>query len=133
MNPVRNNDSENHGLSNRSGISNGMNPETNIERVVMRRVRLIRILALIISTAMFAVLTTIVALWGIGREVWVAHVVENMPSMSNIGALLNFWVSAFLNTHLIVQALTVLTFISLLFLARETTRFLVSFFTPIRV
>ncbi len=132
MNPVRNNDSENHGLSNRSGISNGMNPETNIERVVMRRVRLIRILALIISTATFAVLTTIVALWGIGREVWVAHVFQNMPSMSNIGALFNFWVSAFLNTHLIVQALTVLTFISLLFLARETTRFLVSFFTPIR-
>ncbi len=109
-----------------------MNPETNIERVVMRRVRLIRILALIISTAMLAVLTAVAALWGIGREVWVAHVFQNMPSMSNIGALLNFWVSAFLNTHLIVQALTVLTFISLLFLARETTRFLVSFFTPIR-
>ncbi len=110
-----------------------MNPETNIERVVMRRVRLIRILALIISTAMFAVLTTIVALWGIGREVWVANVVENMPSMSNIGALLNFWVSAFLNTHLIVQALTILTFISLLFLAREVARFLVSFFTPTHI
>ncbi len=109
-----------------------MTNQSNIEQVVMRRVRLIRILALVISTVTLAVLATIAALWSIGREVWVAHVFENMPSVGNIGALSDFWVSAFLNTHLIVQILTVLALASLLFLVRETVRFFVSSFTSAR-
>lgn len=106
--------------------------ETAIEHVVMRRVRLIRILALIISTATLAVLTALVALWGIGREVWVARVLENMPQISDTSTFLSFWLSAFLGTQLIVQVLTILTLISLLFLLLETVRFLVSYFTPVR-
>ena len=62
--------------------------ETNIERVVMRRVRLIRILALVISTAALATLTFIAAMWGIGREVWVARVFENGPQEKS--GLLNY-------------------------------------------
>lgn len=107
-----------------------MNNQSNIERIVMRRVRLIRILALVISTATLAVLTTIVALWGIGREVWVTQVFENMPQISDTGTFMSFWLSAFLGTQFIVQVLTVLTLISLLFLLLETVRFLVSYFTP---
>jgi hypothetical protein len=103
--------------------------QTNIERIVMRRVRLIRILALIISTAMFAVLTFIAALWGIGREVWVARVLENMPSTSDFGALMSFLLAAFLHTRLIVQVLAVLTLTSLLFLASEIARTIVAYFT----
>lgn len=103
--------------------------ETAIERIVMRRVRLIRILALIISTATFAVLTACAALWGIGREVWVARVFENVPQISDTSTFLSFWLSAFLETQLVVQVLVVLTLISLLLLVRETVRFLVSYFT----
>lgn len=102
--------------------------QTNIERVVMRRVRLIRILALIVSTVMLALLTFVAALWGIGREVWVARVFENSPP--NIEDLPNFYIAAFFHTNLIVQALTILTLISLVFLARETIRAISSFFTP---
>jgi hypothetical protein len=102
--------------------------ETNIEKTVMRRVRLIRILALIISTATFAILAFMAALWGIGREVWVARVLENMPSTGNLLELSRFWLLAFLNTGIIVQALIILTLASLFFLAREIVRTAVSYF-----
>lgn len=97
--------------------------ESNIERIVMRRVHLIRLLALIISTATLAVLTFVAALWGIGREVWVARVFQNAPS--SVTDLPRFYLDAFIHTRLIVQALAVLTLISLGFLAREVARFLV--------
>lgn len=100
-----------------------MNNEiTSIERIVMRRVRLIRLLVLVISTAMLAVLAFTAALWGIGREVWVAHVFENLPPAGDLSAFMNFWLSAFLKTTLLVQVLTLLTLVSLAFLARETAR-----------
>jgi len=94
---------------------------SNIELVVMRRVRLIRILLLILSTATLAVLTAVAALWGIGREVWVARVFENGPQ-DFFGRMGYFWY-AFLHTRLIVQALVVLTLGSLAFLIREVIRF----------
>jgi hypothetical protein len=112
-------------------MNNDMNDtQTNIERNVMRRVRLIRILALIISTATLAVLTSIVSLWGIGREVWVARVIENAPT--DLARFPVFFFAAFGNTSLLVQALVVLTLISLLFLIREIARPLASFFTSSR-
>lgn len=102
--------------------------QTGIERIVMRRVRLIRILKLVISTAVLAALTAAAALWGIGKEVWVARVFENTPADS--GNLFAFYLSAFTHTSLLVQALTLLTLTSVLFLAYETARFVVSFLTP---
>lgn len=112
-------------------MNNDMNNQTNIEQVVMRRVRLIRILALVISTAALAVLTFIAALWGIGKEVWVARVFENGPQDFS-GRVEYLWY-AFTHTRLIVQTFSVLTFVSLLFLVREVTRFLSSIFIPSRV
>ncbi|MFA5996768.1 MAG: hypothetical protein WC790_03555 [Candidatus Paceibacterota bacterium] len=106
------------------------NTQTDIERIVMRRVHLIRILKLVISTAVFALLTFVAALWGIGKEVWVARVFENAPS--DIGGLLQFYIAAFAHTHIIVQALTVLTFASFLFLAREVARLALNIFAPAR-
>ena len=107
-----------------------MDNKTDIERIVMRRVHLIRILKLIISTVAFAALASIAALWGIGREVWVARIFENAPS--DPGRLFTFYLSAFTHTHLIVQALVVLTFVSLSFLVRETIRLIKNLSTPSR-
>jgi len=105
-----------------------MNDQSNIERIVMRRVRLMRLLGLIISTVVFALLTLVLALYGIGREVWVARVFQNAPA--NIADLPRFYLSAFNHARLVVQILAVLTFISCLYLARATARALVSFFAP---
>ena len=102
----------------------------DIERIVMRRVHLIRILQLVISTLVFAVLTAIAALWGIGREVWVARIFENAPT--DPVKLFAFWFSAFTHTRFIVQALIVLTLVSLAFLIREVVRLARNLLAPFR-
>jgi FtsH-binding integral membrane protein len=107
-----------------------MNNETDIERNVMRRVRLIRVLRLVISTVVLAILSFVAALWGIGREVWVAHVLENAPArMQDIP---NFYIAAFLHTHFIVQVLTVLTLGSFIYLILELARLISDFSAPPR-
>lgn len=94
--------------------------QSNIERIVMQRVHLIRALRFAISSGAFSMLVSVLALWGIGREVWVARVLQNAPS--NPFDLLRFYFSAFMHTHLIVQILVLLTLGSLLYVAREIAR-----------
>ena len=94
--------------------------QTNIEKIVMQRVRRMRILLLIISTLTLAALTTVAALWGIGKEVWVARVFENAPH-DFFGRAQYLWY-AFTHTHVIVQSLSILTLGSLILLARELAR-----------
>ncbi|MFI5260571.1 MAG: hypothetical protein ACHQU0_02135 [Candidatus Paceibacteria bacterium] len=101
---------------------------TDIERIVMRRVHLIRILKFIISTIVLAMLAVVAAVWGIGREVWVARVFQNAPV--NFADLPNFYLAAFLHTRFIVQALVVLSLVSLGFLAREIVRLSFNLFVP---
>ncbi|MFZ3043750.1 MAG: hypothetical protein WA058_01425 [Minisyncoccia bacterium] len=109
-------------------MNNTMTNPSDIERIVMRRVHLIRILGLIISTAVLAVFATIAALWGIGKEVWVARIFENAPS--RIGDLPNFFIAAFFHTNILVQALVVLTLVSLIYLVREMVRFVMNASAP---
>ena len=94
--------------------------QTNIERTVMRRVHLIRVLRVIISGGVFAALLSILMLWGIGREVWVARVLQNAPA--NPLDLARFYVAAFIHTDLLVQVLIVLALFALLYVAREISR-----------
>jgi len=105
---------------------------SNIEHIVMRRIRLLRILGLIISTGMLVALTFIAALWGVGKEVWVARVFENMPHANNLFAFARFWFDAFVHTRLIVQVLTLLTLTSFVYLIREIVRTISLFFSPTR-
>lgn len=103
---------------------------TNIERTVMRRVRIIRILQLVVSTVVLALLTAVAALWGIGREVWVAQVLTNGPQ--DFFGHIAYLVYAFGHTHFIVQALVVLTIASFVFLAREAVRLFLDLFSSSR-
>lgn len=107
-----------------------MNNPSNIERIVMRRVHTIRILRLIISGGFLAMFVFALALWGIGREVWVARVFQNAPE--NIIDAARFYLYAFDQTRFIVQSLSVITIASLVYLARETARTLSSLFIPAR-
>jgi len=109
-------------------MNNIMNNQSDIERVVMHRVHAIRILRMVISGEAFMVLVCLLALWGIGREVWVAHVLQNAPT--NPAELPRFYVAAFSHTRLTVQALTLLTLASLIYLARESVRLLSHLATP---
>ncbi|MCX6786824.1 MAG: hypothetical protein NTU85_03385 [Candidatus Kaiserbacteria bacterium] len=100
--------------------------QSNIEKNVMRRVHLLRILGLIISTGMLAALTFVVALWGVGKEVWVERVFSNGPQ-DFIGHL-NYLLYAFGHTRLIVQVLSLLSVASFVFLIRECVRTFSSIF-----
>jgi hypothetical protein len=96
------------------------NESTNIERIVMQRVHLIRALRFAISGGVFSTLISMLALWGLGREVWVAHVLQNAPA--NILDIPRFYFAAFIHTRLVVQALIVLITASFIFLVREIAR-----------
>ncbi len=103
-----------------------MDNQSSIERAVMRRIHIIRILGLVISTATLAIITLVLALWGIGKEVWVERVFQNAPK--DFVNIPNFLVSAFGNTRLVVQILAILTFTSFIYLARATARAISSVF-----
>ena len=93
---------------------------SEIERIVMQRVHLIRALRVILSSGALSILISLLALYGLGREVWIAHVLQNAPT--NLFNLPSFYLAAFGHTRLIVQVLVVLMFASLLYVAREIAR-----------
>jgi len=97
-----------------------MNNHSNIERTVMRRVHTISVLRFILSGSVFAVFILILALWGIGREVWVAKILENGPI--DIFGKFQYFFYAFDHTRLVVQALVLLTLASSVYLARAVAR-----------
>ena len=106
---------------------------SNIEKVVMKRVYRMRVLRALSSSTILAAAVAAAALYGIGREVWVAKVFINMPQVTNLSAQTSFWSAAFLHTHLIVEALIVATLLALIILARESARLLASLlFAPAR-
>lgn len=96
-------------------MQNPMIPNTSISRTVMRRVRImyaIRASAPVLAASFLFVL----ALWGIGREVWVAKVFENMASSADV---LSFLLDAFVHTDIAVQALSILALGAFIWLARS--------------
>ncbi|MFA6414558.1 MAG: hypothetical protein WC217_01145 [Candidatus Paceibacterota bacterium] len=96
------------------------NNRTNIERIVMQRVHLIRALRLVVSTSVVSTLVSLLALWGIGREVWVAHVLQNTPA--DLVRIPQFYLAAFIHTRLVVQVLALSALAALFFAAREISR-----------
>lgn len=105
-----------------------MTKHSQLEENVMRQVRRIRILRLIISGAVFAVTATLLALYGIGREVWVARVFENGPQ--DFMGHLSYLVYAFEHTRFGVQAMVLVCVGSFVYLAREITRSLGALIAP---
>lgn len=73
----------------------------------MRRVRAIHTLRLFAPVGSgFAVFS--LALYGIGREVWVAKVFENVRAVAHTGDAVRYLAGAFIYTDTIVQALSIL-------------------------
>jgi hypothetical protein len=62
------------------------------------------------------------ALWGVGREVWVAKVFENMPSMADVPAVTLFFLRAFQDTDIVVQVLVIVALAALIWFARAFAR-----------
>lgn len=98
--------------------------QTDIQRNVMRRVRIIHTLRPFTERLAGAFVLLGISLYLIGREVFVTQVFRNMPT-ADAGAVFRFLEVAFLNTTFLVQALTVLAALGGLWLARECVRLLV--------
>lgn len=107
-----------------------MNDISAIERTVMRRVRIMRALRLVFSNGSIAAVVCLLALWGLGREVWVAQVLQNAPK--DISAAIRFFIYAFDHTRFAVQFLTFVTIAALATLAHETARAVTSALSPVR-
>ncbi len=103
-------------------IHNAMTNPSPIEQTVMSRVRAIHTLRPVISLGTLSVLVLVFALWEIGREVWVARVLENAPH--TFIQTPQFYLAAFTHTRFVVQALSLTTLAALLLLAREVARFI---------
>jgi hypothetical protein len=101
-------------------MHSGMTERTDIERIVMQRVYLIRALKVAISTSTLSTLVSLLALWGIGRQVWVAQVLHNAPT--DPINLFWFYSEAFLHTSVTVQLLVLVMLISIFYIAREVAR-----------
>lgn len=99
-----------------------MNNPSSLEKAVMRRVYAIYILRPFFSGIALAAGIFAAALWGIGREVWVARVLENAPK--DTVQMAQFYASAFGHTHGIVQILILISCGALVYVARETAQFI---------
>lgn len=105
------------------------NPST-LEQIVMRRVYRMRYLRMVLNEFTAALLLLAAALWGLGREVWVAMVLHNAPA--DLLRAPAFFLSAFLDTRLVVQLLSMLVLAAVVLLAREAARLLSTVMEPAR-
>lgn len=97
--------------------------ETNtsrIKQVVLRRARFIRAVRTATSGTVIGMMLVIASLAAIGREVWVARVIENMPSPANFLAFVRFFEAAFMNTTAVVQVLSVMLVIGMCWALYDT-------------
>ena len=93
-----------------------------ISRVVMRRVRTVHAVRPFLSGTALASFLFLLAVWGIGREVWVAHVFANLEAMPTFASSVHFVVSAFMSTRFVVQALSVVALGAFVWVVRDTAR-----------
>ena len=96
--------------------------ESTIHKNVMRRVRTIHTVRPFTSMTALSAFLLLGALWGIGRQVWVAQVFQNMPSLADVGAVTRFAVAAFIHTEFLVQALTVVVLMAVAWIVRDGVR-----------
>lgn len=89
---------------------------SHIEAVVMRRVRSMYLLRTYSAPVLSAAIA-LLALWGIGREVWVAHVFQNFNIELHAGNVARFLEVAFLDTRLAVQVLVIAVLVAGLWFA----------------
>jgi hypothetical protein len=93
-----------------------------IKQTVLRRARFIRAVRPLLSGTVLGSVAIVLALYAIGREVWVAHVLENIPAQAGVLAVARFFEVAFLNTSFAVQALSLVLVFGMLWVARDTAR-----------
>jgi hypothetical protein len=104
---------------------------TTTKSIVMSRVHTIHALRPFVSTAAFCVALVVVSVYAVSREVWVAMIVRNMPRLTDVVGLWNFFSYAFIHTGLLVQALSVVTVGASILLIQDSIKAFSLRFRPI--
>lgn len=97
---------------------------TNTKDIVLARAHAISYFRPLFTRGTAAFLALAVALYFIGRFVWVAKVFENMPQLTDVLAVLRFFEVAFLHTEFVIQVSLVVAIGAGIWLAREVARLL---------
>ncbi|MBP6860270.1 MAG: hypothetical protein KBC38_01765 [Candidatus Pacebacteria bacterium] len=97
-----------------------MQTESTIERGVMRRVYRVRLLRTVSRGYVLGPALALLALYGIGRMVWVARVFENAPA--DFLSAAQFYLAAFTHTEFMVQLLSVAVFAALVWMMYDALR-----------
>lgn len=101
--------------------------DSRTKKIVMSRVRAINFMRPFVSTGALSVALIVVSVYAVSREVWVEMILRNMPRITDVGAVMNFFTYAFLHTGLLVQAFSVVALVSAFFLIRESFKSITSF------
>lgn len=108
--------------------NNTMTNQSSIEHTVMRRVHRVRVLRFLISNLTVSGLLLVLALWGIGREVWVAKVFSNGPQ--DMLGQAKYLLYALRHTDFMVQALMAIMVAATIQLARSCAAILTARLAP---
>jgi hypothetical protein len=92
--------------------------QSDIHTNVMRRVHTIHAVRPLLSGTALAAVLSIGSLYLIGRKVWVARVLENMPNPVHVASVLRFFEAAFF----VVQVLCVAVVFSGAWIVRDIVR-----------
>jgi len=96
--------------------------KSNIQRVVMGRVRTAYWLRRATSSTILAGAACAFAVLGLGHEVFVAQVIANMPAFTDVSAVARFFISALINTTYVVQLLVGVGVIAFVWLIADGLR-----------
>lgn len=99
-----------------------MTHQSLLSQTVQRRIHIIRIVRPILSVQVASALLFVVAVMGVGREVWMEQVLLNMPPIQDIPATARFFFYAFTHTELAVQGLLVVAASTLVWFAHACAR-----------
>ena len=94
----------------------------SLKQRVMRRVYIMWTLRKIFSPGMVKVYLAVAFLWELGRQVFVAQVFSNSPSLSQIGENVHFFLSAFTSTDVGVQLVVVAFVVIVALLVRDVLK-----------
>lgn len=92
---------------------------SKLKKKIMRRVYTLYVMRQLLSPLALKVYTLVFLFAGTATLVSVSNVFKNMPQLSDVGGILYFSFSAFLNTEVLVQSLVIGMVVFLAMLARD--------------
>jgi len=98
------------------------NIDIKLKKKIMRRIYFMFFLQKVFNSFAVKVYALISFVGFMIVQVSLVNVIANMPNMANINALYRFFVSAFLNTEFIVQALTLGALTATLLLLKDIAK-----------